>query len=210
MVAAALGRLPNKGGSATGGLSLASMPAPEHLGPLGAHLVSDTFTSCQGRPLFVGGSEVAVIDEPRLIEVVRTRPSPPASATTRATSSSPPTRSASTTASQVVRPRRRVHDVAGLHTATATGDRIRRPLRDRSRVDGRRLLQSAARGVRRRRDPRSDVVRRGVPWAWAHVIRAPVSTSPARSRSKAAASGLVWCPLRRLALSPRPPLGSRL
>jgi NAD(P)-dependent dehydrogenase (short-subunit alcohol dehydrogenase family) len=71
MVAAALGRLPNKGGSATGGLSLGSMPAPEYLGPLGAHLVSETFTSCQGRVLFVGGSEVAVIDEPRLIEVVR-------------------------------------------------------------------------------------------------------------------------------------------
>jgi len=47
------------------------MPAPEHLGPLGVHLVDATFTSCQGRVLFVGGSEVAVIDEPRLIEVVR-------------------------------------------------------------------------------------------------------------------------------------------
>jgi NAD(P)-dependent dehydrogenase (short-subunit alcohol dehydrogenase family) len=70
MVAAALGAQQTSS-AATGGLSLGSMPAPEHLGPLGAHLVDDTFTSCQGRVLFVGGSEVAVIDEPRLIEVVR-------------------------------------------------------------------------------------------------------------------------------------------
>ena len=71
MVAAALGRTQPTGGSATGGLSLGSMPAPEDLGPLGAHLVSDAFASCHGRVLFLGGSEVAVIDEPRLIEVVR-------------------------------------------------------------------------------------------------------------------------------------------
>jgi len=71
MVAAALGRTQRTGGSATGGLSLGAMPAPEDLGPLGAHLVSDAFTSCHGRVLFLGGSEVAVIDEPRLIEVVR-------------------------------------------------------------------------------------------------------------------------------------------
>ncbi|MFZ0230672.1 MAG: SDR family oxidoreductase [Mycobacterium sp.] len=71
MVASALGRARQTSGAATGGLSLGSMPAPEHLGPLGAHLVHDTFTSCQGRVLFIGGSEVAVIDEPRLIEVVR-------------------------------------------------------------------------------------------------------------------------------------------
>jgi NAD(P)-dependent dehydrogenase (short-subunit alcohol dehydrogenase family) len=71
MVAAALGRMQNEGRSATGGLALGAMPSPEHLGPLGAHLVSGAFGSCQGRVLFVGGSEAAVIDEPRLIEVVR-------------------------------------------------------------------------------------------------------------------------------------------
>ena len=71
MVAAALGGTLPTSGAATGGLSLGSMPAPEHLGPLGAHLVDDTFTSCHGRVLFAGGSEVAVIDEPRLLEVVR-------------------------------------------------------------------------------------------------------------------------------------------
>jgi NAD(P)-dependent dehydrogenase (short-subunit alcohol dehydrogenase family) len=69
MVTAALGR--TQPTNATGGLSLGSMPAPEHLGPLGAHLVDVTFSACQGRVLFAGGSEVAVIDEPRLIEVVR-------------------------------------------------------------------------------------------------------------------------------------------
>lgn len=78
MVAAAVGRTPPTTSSATGGLSLGSMPAPAHLGPLGAHLVGDTFTSCHGRVLFAGGAEVAVIDEPRLIEVVRSEdiPSP--------------------------------------------------------------------------------------------------------------------------------------
>ncbi|MEX2293511.1 MAG: SDR family NAD(P)-dependent oxidoreductase [Acidimicrobiales bacterium] len=58
--------------SATGGLSLASMPTPEALGPLGAHLVSDAFSWCSGEVIFAGGSEIAVIDEPRLLEVVRT------------------------------------------------------------------------------------------------------------------------------------------
>lgn len=74
MVTAALGgKAPGTPGAAsTGGLSLGSMPAPEHLGPLGAHLVSAHFNACRGRVLFAGGSEVAVIDEPRLIEAVRT------------------------------------------------------------------------------------------------------------------------------------------
>lgn len=58
--------------SATGGLSLASMPTPDELGPLGAHLVDDAFGWCSGRVIFAGGSEIAVVDEPHLIEVVRT------------------------------------------------------------------------------------------------------------------------------------------
>lgn len=78
MVTAALGRAPGaasaSGSSATGGLSLGSMPAPEELGPLGAHLVGDDLSWCSGRVLFAGGSEVAVVDEPRLLEVVRTEP----------------------------------------------------------------------------------------------------------------------------------------
>jgi NAD(P)-dependent dehydrogenase (short-subunit alcohol dehydrogenase family) len=76
MVTAALGR--TQPANATGGLSLGSMPAPEHLGPLGAHLVDDAFDTCHGRVLFAGGSEVAVIDEPRLIEVVRSDDAPSA------------------------------------------------------------------------------------------------------------------------------------
>ncbi len=76
MVTAALGRSRGKaaggsGSSATGGLSLGSMPAPEELGPLGAHLVGEGLTWCSGRVLFAAGSEVAVVDEPRLLEVVR-------------------------------------------------------------------------------------------------------------------------------------------
>ena len=79
MVAAALGGKLPTGGAATGGLALGSMPTPAHLGPLGAHLVADGFDACRGRVLFAGGSEVAVIDEPRLIEVVRSDdvPAPP-------------------------------------------------------------------------------------------------------------------------------------
>ncbi len=73
MVAAAIERA-RQAGTATSsrGFSLFdSMPGPEHLGPLGAHIVGEGFGWCTGRVLFAGGSEVAVIDEPRLLEVVR-------------------------------------------------------------------------------------------------------------------------------------------
>jgi NAD(P)-dependent dehydrogenase (short-subunit alcohol dehydrogenase family) len=73
MVAAAAERARRAGGrSRGGGLSLFStMPGPEDLGPIGAHLVGDGFGWCSGRVLFAGGSEVAVVEEPRLLEVVR-------------------------------------------------------------------------------------------------------------------------------------------
>ncbi len=73
MVAAAAERARQAGATGGGGgLSLfASMPGPEDLGPLAAHLVGDGFGWCNGRVLFTGGSEVAVVDEPRLLEVVR-------------------------------------------------------------------------------------------------------------------------------------------
>lgn len=76
MVTAALSRARpaaagTSGSSATGGLSLASMPAPEDLGPLGARLVGEDLHWCNGRVIFAGGSEIAVVDEPRLLEVVR-------------------------------------------------------------------------------------------------------------------------------------------
>jgi NAD(P)-dependent dehydrogenase (short-subunit alcohol dehydrogenase family) len=73
MVAAAVERARQMGRtSGGGGLSLRSMPGPEDLGPFGAYLVGDGFRWCTGQVLFAGGSEVAVIDEPRLLEVVRT------------------------------------------------------------------------------------------------------------------------------------------
>ncbi|HJR24171.1 MAG TPA: SDR family NAD(P)-dependent oxidoreductase, partial [Acidimicrobiales bacterium] len=70
MVTAALGRTPTA--SSTGGLSLGSIPQPEDLGPLGAHLVGDDVGWCSGQVLFAGGTEVAVVEPPRLLEVVRT------------------------------------------------------------------------------------------------------------------------------------------
>jgi hypothetical protein len=48
------------------------MPQPEDLAPLGAHVVSKGFGWCTGQVLFAGGPEVAVVDQPRLIEVMRT------------------------------------------------------------------------------------------------------------------------------------------
>jgi len=85
MVTAALGRAgvatsaaappasgSGSGSAATGGLSLGSMPTPEELGPMAAHLVSEDVAWCHGQLIFVGGSEVAVIEPPRLLEVVRT------------------------------------------------------------------------------------------------------------------------------------------
>ena len=72
MVAAAVERARQAGGASRGGgMSLRSMPGPEDLGPLGAYLVGDGFGWCTGRVLFAGGSEVAVVDEPHLLEVVR-------------------------------------------------------------------------------------------------------------------------------------------
>jgi NAD(P)-dependent dehydrogenase (short-subunit alcohol dehydrogenase family) len=72
MVAAALERARAAGRtSGGGGISFISMAGPEDLGPLGAYLVGDEFGWCSGQVLFAGGSEVAVIEEPRLLEVVR-------------------------------------------------------------------------------------------------------------------------------------------
>ena len=55
-----------------GGLTLDSMPGPEDVGPLGAHVVGDGFGWCTGQVLFAGGPEVAVVDQPRLVEAIRT------------------------------------------------------------------------------------------------------------------------------------------
>jgi len=71
MMASALERARKAGQSGGGGISFLSVAAPEELGPLGAYLVGEEFGWCSGRVLFAGGSEVAIVDEPRLLEVVR-------------------------------------------------------------------------------------------------------------------------------------------
>ena len=73
MVAAALERARAEGrAGGGGGLSLDAIPGPENLGPLAAYLVSDEAAWCSGQVFFAGGPEVAVVDQPRLVEVVRT------------------------------------------------------------------------------------------------------------------------------------------
>jgi NAD(P)-dependent dehydrogenase (short-subunit alcohol dehydrogenase family) len=72
MVAAALERARQMGrASGGGGLSLESVPGPEDLAPFGAYLVGEGIGWCTGQVLFAGGPEVAVVDQPRLLEVVR-------------------------------------------------------------------------------------------------------------------------------------------
>jgi NAD(P)-dependent dehydrogenase (short-subunit alcohol dehydrogenase family) len=75
MVTSALSRPTDHqaGAPSTGGLSLSSMPPPEHLGPIGSYLVSEGFSWCTGQVLFSSGTEVALIAPPRLLEVARTR-----------------------------------------------------------------------------------------------------------------------------------------
>ncbi len=74
MVTAALGarRGATGGGPTTGGLSLGAMPTPDELGPFAAYLVGDDIGWCSGQVFFAGGPEVAVLEPPRLVEVVRT------------------------------------------------------------------------------------------------------------------------------------------
>jgi NAD(P)-dependent dehydrogenase (short-subunit alcohol dehydrogenase family) len=72
MMASALERARKAGQSGGGGISFLSVAGPEDLGPFGAYLVGESFGWCSGRVLFAGGPEAAVVDEPRLIEVVRT------------------------------------------------------------------------------------------------------------------------------------------
>lgn len=74
MVTAALGRQASRpaGASAsTGGLSLGALPAPEEIGPLGAHLAGGGRPWLRGQILFAGGPEVALLERPRLLEVVQ-------------------------------------------------------------------------------------------------------------------------------------------
>ena len=72
MMASALERARKAGQSGGGGISFLSVAEPEDIGPFGAHVVGEEFGWCTGQVLFAGGPEVAVVEEPRLIEVVRT------------------------------------------------------------------------------------------------------------------------------------------
>lgn len=80
MVMGALSRAatggPAKGGqpaaASTGGLSLASVPDPGDIGPIGSYMAGDGLDWANGRVIFAAGSEVALIAEPHLIEVVCT------------------------------------------------------------------------------------------------------------------------------------------
>jgi NAD(P)-dependent dehydrogenase (short-subunit alcohol dehydrogenase family) len=80
MVLGALTRQAGAGNSsgsdaATGGVSLglASVPPPEHLGPIGAYLAGERFSSwARGHIVFSNGGEAAWVVPPRLLEVART------------------------------------------------------------------------------------------------------------------------------------------
>ena len=72
MMASALERARKAGQSGGGGISFLTVAGPEDLGPVGAYMAGEEFGWCNGRVLFTGGSEVAIVDEPRLLEVVRT------------------------------------------------------------------------------------------------------------------------------------------
>ena len=63
--------LPPASTGATGGLSLAAMPAPEDIGPVGAYLAGEALAWCSGEVFFSNGSELARIVPPRVVEAVR-------------------------------------------------------------------------------------------------------------------------------------------
>jgi len=73
MVLGALSQTPaiSTGSATSGGLALGNLPAPEALGPVGAHLAGERFASlANGRIMFSNGAELACIGPPRLLEVV--------------------------------------------------------------------------------------------------------------------------------------------
>jgi len=53
-------------------LGLDAVPPPEHLGPVGAYLASETFAWSSGNIVFSNGAEVAWVRPPHLLEVART------------------------------------------------------------------------------------------------------------------------------------------
>jgi len=78
MVANALSRQapgadPSGKSAASGGVSLGAAPPPEHLGPVGAYLASETFGWSRGQIIFSNGAEVSLVAPPHLLEVARTQ-----------------------------------------------------------------------------------------------------------------------------------------
>lgn len=69
---AAAGGAPPGPDTRTGGVNLGAMPPPENLGPVGAYLASEQFSWCRGQVIFSGGSELAWLTQPHLLEVCRT------------------------------------------------------------------------------------------------------------------------------------------
>ncbi|MCP4436064.1 MAG: SDR family oxidoreductase [Actinomycetia bacterium] len=74
MVEAAMARrrpAGEEGRSRSGGLRLGSgLPDPTELAPLAAHMMSEGFGWCSGQVVFAGGSELALIEAPRLLEAL--------------------------------------------------------------------------------------------------------------------------------------------
>ena len=65
------GRDPGRsGGSASAGLDLSAMPAPQDMAPAAAYLAGEP--ACRGQVIFSAGPELSLIAPPRLIEAVRT------------------------------------------------------------------------------------------------------------------------------------------
>jgi NAD(P)-dependent dehydrogenase (short-subunit alcohol dehydrogenase family) len=66
---------PASGGDGTPGprgLDLSAMPQPEHMAPAAAYLAGDRSSWCRGQVIFSAGSELTVIERPRVLEAVRT------------------------------------------------------------------------------------------------------------------------------------------
>ena len=78
MVTSALSRQPDDAdrtgkSAASGGVALGALPPPEVLGPVGAYLAGEEFSSwSRGQIMFSNGAEIAWVVPPRLLEVART------------------------------------------------------------------------------------------------------------------------------------------
>ncbi len=78
MVTSALSRQADDGNktgksAASGGVALGALPPPEVLGPVGAYLAGEKFSSwSSGQIMFSNGAELAWVVPPRLLEVTRT------------------------------------------------------------------------------------------------------------------------------------------